>query len=121
MDALAKPAEQSRHNQVVRLLQNLYDVTVHDFMGENMRTTLLRHEAISNRRGPWFVGVPTQPAVAYPPTDEPSVQANAKRLHALLTLPNSAKGNLVSGEAKRRIKFFTNSLFMKMPDAPPAR
>lgn len=42
----------------------------------------------------------------------------AKRLHLLLTMSESAgeiPGNL---EARRRIEFFTNSLFMRMPTPP---
>lgn len=42
----------------------------------------------------------------------------AKRLHLLLTMRESAgeiPGNL---EARRRIEFFTNSLFMRMPSPP---
>lgn len=42
-----------------------------------------------------------------------------KRLHSLLTIKESAATIPKNLEARRRLQFFTNSLFMKMP-APPA-
>ncbi|KAH9303988.1 hypothetical protein KI387_008392, partial [Taxus chinensis] len=44
-----------------------------------------------------------------------------KRLHLLLTVKESAMDVPVNLEARRRIAFFTNSLFMDMPNAPKVR
>ena len=44
-----------------------------------------------------------------------------KRLHLLLTVKESAMDVPVNLEARRRIAFFTNSLFMDMPSAPKVR
>ncbi|XP_043699238.1 callose synthase 7-like isoform X3 [Telopea speciosissima] len=43
------------------------------------------------------------------------------RLHLLLTVKESAINVPMNLEARRRITFFTNSLFMKMPSAPKVR
>ncbi|XP_010241338.1 PREDICTED: putative callose synthase 6 [Nelumbo nucifera] len=43
------------------------------------------------------------------------------RLHLLLTVKESAINVPTNLEARRRITFFTNSLFMKMPSAPKVR
>ena len=44
-----------------------------------------------------------------------------KRLHLLLTVKESAMDVPVNLEARRRIAFFKNSLFMDMPSAPKVR
>lgn len=43
------------------------------------------------------------------------------RLHLLLTVKESAINVPTNLEARRRIAFFTNSLFMDMPRAPSVR
>lgn len=42
-----------------------------------------------------------------------------KRLHLLLTVKDSAATIPMNSEAKRRLEFFSNSLFMDMPRAKP--
>ena len=44
-----------------------------------------------------------------------------KRLHLLLTVKESAMDVPSNLEARRRLTFFSNSLFMEMPDAPKIR
>lgn len=44
-----------------------------------------------------------------------------KRLHSLLTIKDSAANVPRNLEARRRLEFFTNSLFMEMPVAKPVR
>ncbi len=44
-----------------------------------------------------------------------------KRLELLLTVKESAMDVPSNLEARRRLTFFTNSLFMDMPDAPKVR
>lgn len=48
-------------------------------------------------------------------------KAQVKRLHSLLTIKDSASNIPRNLEARRRLEFFTNSLFMDMPPAKPAR
>ena len=44
-----------------------------------------------------------------------------KRLYSLLTIKESASSIPKNLEARRRLEFFTNSLFMKMPRTKPVR
>lgn len=46
-------------------------------------------------------------------------KALIKRLHALLTFKESAANVPRNLEARRRLQYFTNSLFMQMPAARP--
>lgn len=46
-------------------------------------------------------------------------RSKVKRLHSLLTIKESAANVPKNLEARRRLKFFTNSLFMEMPAAKP--
>ncbi|CAI7917670.1 unnamed protein product, partial [Closterium sp. NIES-54] len=48
----------------------------------------------------------------------PANRAAVKRLHLLLTIKESAMDVPHNLEARRRLQFFTNSLHMRMPDAP---
>lgn len=48
-------------------------------------------------------------------------QCQMKRLFLLLTVKESAMDVPTNLEARRRIAFFTNSLFMDMPRAPRVR
>ncbi|RZC78640.1 hypothetical protein C5167_002874 [Papaver somniferum] len=59
-----------------------------------------------------FAAIDPIPAIAFPPI---------KRLELLLTVKESALNVPTNLEARRRIAFFTNSLFMEMPRAPPVR
>lgn len=44
-----------------------------------------------------------------------------KRFHLLLTIKDAAQEVPANLEARRRISFFTNSLFMNMPRAPQVK
>ncbi|MED6166062.1 Callose synthase 5 [Stylosanthes scabra] len=44
-----------------------------------------------------------------------------RRLYLVLTVRESANEVPTNGEVRRRIAFFSNSLFMDMPRAPPVR
>lgn len=48
-------------------------------------------------------------------------RAQVKRLYSLLTMKDSASTIPRNLEARRRLEFFTNSLFMDMPVAKPVR
>ncbi|GJN34265.1 hypothetical protein PR202_gb22914 [Eleusine coracana subsp. coracana] len=50
---------------------------------------------------------------------DPEMKEQVKRLHLLLTVKDSAANIPKNLEARRRLQFFTNSLFMDMPAAKP--
>ncbi|KAI5072192.1 hypothetical protein GOP47_0012298 [Adiantum capillus-veneris] len=58
-------------------------------------------------------------SIDYPPPE--SLIEKIQRLHLLLTITESALDIPVNLEARRRIAFFTNSLFMEMPPPPKIR
>jgi callose synthase len=90
-----------------------------------------------------FAGTGTKPAIVFPPPisaqwEEQVIRADSylaillrrytnficlqiKRLYLLLTVKESAMDVPTNLEARRRISFFTNSLFMDMPRAPRVR
>ncbi|XP_071712426.1 callose synthase 10 [Rutidosis leptorrhynchoides] len=50
---------------------------------------------------------------------DPDIKEQVKRLHLLLKVKDSAANVPKNLEARRRLEFFTNSLFMHMPQAKP--
>eukprot|EP00899_Mesostigma_viride_P022281 jgi/Mesvir1/3237/Mv16380-RA.1 len=69
-----------------------------------------------------FAPLTGKPVVVFPVKEKrPAFLAKASRLFSLLTLNSVADSELRSAEARRRLLFFGNSLFMKMPPAPFAR
>ncbi|KAG0459229.1 hypothetical protein HPP92_022357 [Vanilla planifolia] len=81
----------------VSAMQDLYDVLHHDIRFSDMG------RLFSNLKWP----------------SVPELKAQIKRLHSLLTIKESAANIPRNLEARRRLEFFTNSLFMRMPDAKP--
>ncbi|KAK1321381.1 Callose synthase 3 [Acorus calamus] len=60
-------------------------------------------------------------AIRFPLPTSDAWTEKIKRLHLLLTVKESAMDVPTNLEARRRLTFFTNSLFMDMPDAPKVR
>ncbi|PWA86760.1 glucan synthase-like 10 [Artemisia annua] len=52
---------------------------------------------------------------------DPELRSQIRRLHSLLTIKDSAVYVPRNLEARRRLQFFTNSLFMSMPRTKPVR
>eukprot|EP01018_Ginkgo_biloba_P032191 Gb_22029 [translate_table: standard] len=100
---------------VVKAMQDLYDVVTHDFLSVNLREqydtwgilTKARNEGRLFSRIEW-------------PSDL-EIKEQIKRLHLLLTIKDYAANIPKNLEARRRLEFFTNSLFMKMAPAKPVR
>ncbi|KAH0461335.1 hypothetical protein IEQ34_008910 [Dendrobium chrysotoxum] len=94
-----------------KAVYDLYDVVTHDFLTSNLSDFFdtwnilakARHEGRLFSRILW-------------PTN-PELKEQIKRLHLLLTVKISAANIPKNLEARRRLEFFTNSLFMKMPQA----
>ncbi|KAL9458899.1 hypothetical protein AB3S75_007730 [Citrus x aurantiifolia] len=99
----------------VQAVQDLYDVVRHDVLSINMRENYETWNLLSKARteGRLFS------KLKWPKDAE--LKAQVKRLHSLLTIKDSASNIPRNLEARRRLEFFTNSLFMDMPPAKPAR
>ncbi|KAL5719474.1 Callose synthase 9 [Ranunculus cassubicifolius] len=99
----------------VKALQDLYDVVRIDFLSVNMRENYETWNILSKARteGRLFSNLKW-------PRD-PELRAHIRRLHSLLTIKESAANVPRNLEARRRLEFFTNSLFMEMPAPKPVR
>ncbi|XP_042393407.1 callose synthase 10 isoform X2 [Zingiber officinale] len=96
-----------------RAAQELYDVVTHDLLTSNLREQFDTWQILARERnqGHFFS------KISWPRDEEFTVQV--KRLHLLLTVKDSAANIPKNLEARRRLQFFANSLFMDMPLAKP--
>ncbi|KAG2399383.1 Callose synthase [Vigna angularis] len=109
---ILKDADASKQGTVVVLLQDMLEVFIRDMVvNENSELAELYHSSKDTGRQ-LFAGTDAKPAVLFPPI---------RRLYLLLTVKESAIEVPTNLEARRRIAFFTNSLFMDMPRAPRVR
>ncbi|XP_020260119.1 callose synthase 9 [Asparagus officinalis] len=97
----------------VRAIQDLYDVIHHDVLSLDMRGNLDEWNEISKARAAGHLFS----TLKWP--KDPELKAQVRRLHSLLTIKDSAANVPRNLEARRRLEYFTNSLFMKMPEAKP--
>ncbi|XP_042513016.1 callose synthase 3-like [Macadamia integrifolia] len=114
-------------DQVVILFQDMLEVVTRDIMDDlsiqesSHGGSLGRHEGIGSLQERAQLFAPAG-AIRFP--IEPETEAwkeKIKRLHLLLTVKESAMDVPTNLEARRRISFFSNSLFMDMPPAPKVR
>nr|XP_029122971.1 callose synthase 5 [Elaeis guineensis] len=117
-----KEGDASKHDIVVILLQDMLEVVTRDMMVNEIRELVdLGHgNKDTFPRRQLFAGTGSKPAVLFPPAT-PQWEEQIKRLYLLLTVKESAVDVPTNLEARRRITFFTNSLFMDMPHAPWVR
>ncbi|XP_071706076.1 callose synthase 5-like isoform X3 [Rutidosis leptorrhynchoides] len=116
---MLKNVDESKHNTVVLLLQDMLEVVTRDMMVNEIRELAeLGHDS---GRQLFEKTDDSKPSIAYPPPVTSQWEEQIKRLHLLLTVKESAMDVPRNLEARRRIMFFTNSLFMEMPRAPRVR
>lgn len=96
-----------------KAVYDLYDVVTHDFLTPNLSEFFDAWNILAKARheGRLFS------TILWPTNLE--LKEQIKRLHLLLTVKESAANIPKNLEARRRLEFFTNSLFMKMPPAKP--
>ncbi|KAJ6340910.1 hypothetical protein OIU78_009150 [Salix suchowensis] len=112
-----KLKNQTRKSGAIKAVQDLYDVVQHDVLSMNMRfgehyetwNLLLKARA----EGRLFTNL------KWPRDAE--LKTQIKRLYLLLTIKDSAANVPKNIEARRRLQFFTNSLFMDLPEPKPVR
>ncbi|XP_057838272.1 callose synthase 3 isoform X2 [Cryptomeria japonica] len=114
--------EKETISRVIILLQDMLEVVTRDMIKDGFldlsHGSLLRqeYETTGQKNLQLFA---SEGAVKIPRND--AWMEQIKRLHLLLTVTESAMDVPVNLEARRRIAFFTNSLFMDMPSAPKVR
>ncbi|CAN0896832.1 Callose synthase 12 [Linum grandiflorum] len=116
LDLLMKPTKDV--NQVVNTLQALYEIAVRDFFKEKRTVEQLKEDGLVPHDPAAMAGHLFENAVALPGPDKETFYRNVRRLHTILTSRDSMHTVPTNLEARRRIAFFSNSLFMNMPHAP---
>ncbi|KAJ3670612.1 hypothetical protein LUZ60_008038 [Juncus effusus] len=102
-------------NKVVNCLQTMYDVAVRDFPTEKKSMEELKRVGLAPaQQNRLFF----ENAVEIPSDDNILFYRQIRRLKTILTSKNSMNDVPKNLEARRRIAFFSNSLFMNMPRAP---
>ncbi|XP_021866644.1 callose synthase 12 [Spinacia oleracea] len=104
-------------SKVVNALQALYETAIRDFYIEKRNMERLREDGLAPRSvsGKSLL---FENAIVLPSEDNESFYRQLRRLHIILTSKDSMHNVPKNLEARRRIAFFSNSLFMNMPHAP---
>ncbi|XP_011037937.1 PREDICTED: callose synthase 9 [Populus euphratica] len=112
---ILKTEKADQENGAIKAVQDLYDVVQHDVLSVNMREHYETWNLLSNARteGRLFTNL------KWPRDTE--LKTQIKRLYLLLTIKDSAANVPKNIEARRRLQFFTNSLFMDLPAPKPVR
>ncbi|KAK2977668.1 hypothetical protein RJ640_015665 [Escallonia rubra] len=114
-------------DQVVILFQDMLEVVTRDIMMEDHISNLV--DSIHGGSGnegmtpldQQYQLFASAGAIIFPTPESEAWKEKIKRLYLLLTVKESAMDVPSNLEARRRISFFSNSLFMDMPLAPKVR
>ncbi|KAH7566057.1 hypothetical protein JRO89_XS08G0076000 [Xanthoceras sorbifolium] len=118
---ILKDADPSRKDSVVLLLLDMLEVVTRDMMVNEIRELVELGNSNKESGRQLFNGTDAKPAIVFPPVVTAQWEEQIGRLHLLLTVKESAVDVPTNLEARRRIAFFSNSLFMDMPRAPRVR
>ncbi|CAL4963325.1 unnamed protein product [Urochloa decumbens] len=103
----SEPINDAEERKIVNALQDFMEITTRDFMKDGQ--SILKDE---NERKQSFTNLNMNMV------KDDFWREKFVRLHLLLTMKDSAMGVPRNLDARRRITFFANSLFMRMPRAP---
>ncbi|XP_042395925.1 callose synthase 3-like [Zingiber officinale] len=101
-------------DKVIIYFQDMLEVVTRDMMDEEL-AGILDSIAPLEQQDQLFAKAG---AIKFPLQESSAWMEKIKRLHLLLTVKESAMDVPSNLDAKRRITFFCNSLFMNMPNAP---
>ncbi|XWS33153.1 hypothetical protein CRYUN_Cryun22dG0054300 [Craigia yunnanensis] len=118
---ILKDRDPSKQDTVVFLLQDMLEVVTRDMMVNEIRELVELGHSNKESGRQLFAGTGEKPAIMFPPVLTAHWEEQIRRLHILLTVKESAIDIPTNLEARRRIAFFANSLFMDMPRAPRVR
>ncbi|KAK8617392.1 hypothetical protein V6N13_080308 [Hibiscus sabdariffa] len=116
IEILTKP--KTDEIQLVNTLQALYEIAVRDFFKDQRTTEQLREDGLAPRDPAAMGGLLFEKAVKLPDPSDEKFYRQVRRLHTILTSRDSMQNIPINLEARRRIAFFSNSLFMNIPHAP---
>ncbi|XP_028190011.1 callose synthase 5-like [Glycine soja] len=117
---IMKNGDPSKRGTVVVLLQDMLEV-VTDMMVNEIRELAELHQSSKDTGQQVFAGTEAKPAILFPPVVTAQWEEQIRRLYLLLTVKETAAEVPTNSEVRRRVSFFTNSLFMDMPRAPRVR
>ncbi|KAK7318446.1 hypothetical protein RJT34_03148 [Clitoria ternatea] len=117
---ILKNGDSSKRGTVVVLLQDMLEV-VTDMMVNEISELAELNQSSKDTGRQVFAGTETKPAILFPPVVTAQWEEQIRRLYLLLTVRESSIDVPTNSEVRRRIAFFTNSLFMDMPCARPVR
>ncbi|KAL0449818.1 UNVERIFIED_CONTAM: Callose synthase 5 [Sesamum latifolium] len=112
---ILKEGHPTQKDRVVLLLQDMLEVVTRDMMVNEHR--LVNMNLLSLAKAARIL----ETKIVFPPPNTAQWEEQIRRLYLLLTVKESAIDVPTNLEARRRIAFFSNSLFMDMPRAPRVR
>ncbi|CAI9756479.1 unnamed protein product [Fraxinus pennsylvanica] len=104
--------------RVVNVLQALYELSVREFPKVKKSMVQLRQEGLAPINPSSDAGLLFENAIQLPDAGDAFFYRQLRRLLTLLSSRDSMHNVPKNIEARRRIAFFSNSLFMNMPRAP---
>ncbi|GMP72443.1 hypothetical protein CsSME_00030483 [Camellia sinensis var. sinensis] len=105
-------------SKVVNVLQALYELSIREFPRSKKSIAQLRQEGLVPLNRATDAGLLFENAVQFPDDDDAYFYRQLRRLQTILTSRDSMHNVPKNLEARRRISFFSNSLFMNIPRAP---
>ncbi|KAL2241247.1 UNVERIFIED_CONTAM: Callose synthase 5 [Sesamum indicum] len=118
---ILKEGHPTQKDRVVLLLQDMLEVVTRDMMITENRFFIECSELAELGQGNKDSGNQLFARIVFPPPNTAQWEEQIRRLYLLLTVKESAIDVPTNLEARRRIAFFSNSLFMDMPRAPRVR
>ncbi|CAD6241520.1 unnamed protein product [Miscanthus lutarioriparius] len=123
---LLESNNKEEQGQVIILFQDMLEVVTRDIMVDQLSELLESIHGANNKRSEGMTPLDQQyqlftKAIDFPVKKTQAWNEKIKRLRLLLTVKESAMDVPTNLDARRRISFFANSLFMSMPDAPKVR
>ncbi|KAG8635367.1 hypothetical protein MANES_16G027432v8 [Manihot esculenta] len=105
-------------SKAVNILQALYELAIREFPRRKRTIEQLRQKGLTPHSPATDEGLLFENAIEFPDAEDEFLSRNLRRLHTILTSRYSMRNVPKNIEARRRIAFFSNSLFMNMPHAP---
>lgn len=103
---------------IINVLQALYELCVREFPKIKRTMGELREEGLALRNPATDAGFLFENAIDLPGEEDVFYYRQLRRLHTLITSRDTMHNVPINQEARRRIAFFSNSVFMNMPHAP---
>lgn len=100
-------------NGAAKAVYAVYEAVTHDLLSSDLREQLDTWNILARARNERRLFS----RIEWP--KDPEIKEQVKRLQLLLTVKDSAANIPKNLEARRRLEFFSNSLFMDMPSAKP--